>query len=390
MRLLYTYDDQKKGFILSNFLQKEGIENQLEIVTNTDWGSPEYGNVLCRIWVIDEDQVEEANNWIDAFNENPEDPRFQLNETRIGSILKPLQNSDNPNIIPPTVPSSYQMGPLTILFFLCCCLVFLVEGLTPPSYLKNLKTLPPNIPEVPLLASPVYKAMSYDYPKAYEIIDKLVKIFGIEKLQNPNELPSNGKELLNEFNKTPYWKGFYEKLVLHKISLKDLSNSAPLFEKIREGEVWRLFSPCLLHGSIFHIFFNMIWLLVLGKQIEYKIKGLRYLFFILITGIISNTAQYLVSGPNFVGFSGVLSAMIGFVWMRQRLAAWEGYYLEPGTFNLILIFILGLFFLQITSFFIEFYTKQVYNTGIANTAHLVGGACGLIFGRFNFFSAKNL
>ena len=42
----------------------------------------------------------------------------------------------------------------------------------------------------------------------------------------------------------------------------------PLFEKIRQGELWRLFTPCILHRDFLHILFNMIWVWILVKQIE--------------------------------------------------------------------------------------------------------------------------
>ena len=104
------------------------------------------------------------------------------------------------------------------------------------------------------------------------------------------------------------------------------------FEKIRQGEVWRLFTPCLLHFDFLHILFNMAWLWILGKQIEERIHWKKLGLLILIVGIVSNTAQYLVSGPSFLGFSGIVVGMAGFIWMRQRNAPWEGYPLSRIVF----------------------------------------------------------
>ena len=42
------------------------------------------------------------------------------------------------------------------------------------------------------------------------------------------------------------------------------------------------FFPILLHADIFHLFFNMLWLIVLGKQIEQRLKTGRYVLFILL------------------------------------------------------------------------------------------------------------
>ncbi len=227
----------------------------------------------------------------------------------------------------------------------------------------------------------------YDYPKAYELIDRIVKAYGIESLQNLDALPQAGQYLLQQFNQTPYWQGFYDKFVEHFKHPEQAWNfDAPMFEKIREGQWWRLFTPCLLHSDLFHLFFNMIWLVVLGRQMEQKIGSLRYTLFIVITAVFSNTAQYLMSGSNFLGFSGVLCAMLAFIWVRQRRAGWEGYQLDKSTFTFITFFILFMFALQNLSFFLEVYSNTTMPIGIANTAHLTGAFIGFILGRMQFFT----
>ncbi len=123
-----------------------------------------------------------------------------------------------------------------------------------------------------LFTSPVDKALLYDYPKFYELVDRFIHLYGYDALENPNELPAEGQELLRKINHTPYWSGIYPLLV--KGGLKGFKNNFTqysLFEKIRQGQAWRLFSPSLLHADIFHLFFNMIWLIVLGKQMEQRL-----------------------------------------------------------------------------------------------------------------------
>ena len=116
--------------------------------------------------------------------------------------------------------------------------------------------------------------------------------------------------------------------LISKLLLSPSSSTLPCSKKSRREKYWRLFTPCLLHNDIFHIFFNMIWLVVLGKQMEMRLSLFRYALFILIAAVVTNTAQYLMSGSNFIGFSGVLCAMLTFIWMRQKKTAWEGYQLR--------------------------------------------------------------
>ncbi len=130
----------------------------------------------------------------------------------------------------------------------------------------------------------------------------------------------------------------------------------------------------------------MFWLITLGKQLEQRLPSWRYLLFILIVAAFSNTAQYLMSGPNFLGFSGVLCGMLAFMWERQKRAAWEGYRMDRLTFLFMLIFVLGLASLQILSFFVEKAFAISLSSNMANMAHLSGGGMGWWLGRGHFFS----
>jgi GlpG protein len=130
----------------------------------------------------------------------------------------------------------------------------------------------------------------------------------------------------------------------------------------------------------------MLWLLILGKQMERKISIPRYLLFMLLVGIFSNTMQYLMSGSDFIGFSGILTGMITFVWFRQKKAPWEGYQLQPATMGFITVFILGIAGLQMISFFMEISGARALAPQIANTAHLSGAFLGYLFSKVPFFA----
>jgi GlpG protein len=136
------------------------------------------------------------------------------------------------------------------------------------------------------------------------------------------------------------------------------------FPEILEGQVWRLVTPIFLHGGFIHVLFNMMWLHQLGSQIE-KIDGsIKFFAFMIITAILCNTCQYLVSGANFVGMSGVVYGMLGFIWTVSRLAPRSRYDLNDQT----MMFMMGWLVL---CFFME---------NVANTEHVVGLLVGLAFG----------
>jgi GlpG protein len=158
--------------------------------------------------------------------------------------------------------------------------------------------------------------------------------------------------------------------------------------EILQGQVWRLFTPCLLHIDFLHLLFNMLWLWVLGRPIEQRIGPFRTLVLTLLAGVISNVAQYAVSGPLFMGYSGIVTALAGFIWMREKKAPWEGYPLNKATLLFLLLFIGSILLLQIAAYFIQVFTSYNFAPRIANTAHIVGALVGILLARFSYFAQK--
>ncbi|MEC8232130.1 MAG: rhomboid family intramembrane serine protease GlpG [Pseudomonadota bacterium] len=85
-------------------------------------------------------------------------------------------------------------------------------------------------------------------------------------------------------------------------------------------EWWRLLGPAFIHFSILHIVFNLLWWAMLGAKIE-RTFGLSMLLIVfVVSAVVSNGAQALFSEPMsnnmflFGGLSGVVYAVMGFVW----------------------------------------------------------------------------
>lgn len=385
MRLVCTLNDQEKAIALSSYLTHEGIDNQIEVNTNNDWGSHDYGTTQCTVWVFDEDQLEEALNIVKEFQENPDDRRFQVLaiDAQTSAEEEPILREQKKQFSRTKTPPPQPIGPITLYIIFSCIMLYLFMALTSPV----VKSVPKYLSYLPVLSSPVQKALMYDYPYKYELVDELINKYGLEALKEPDRLPEDGQLLVKKYMSTTYWRGFYE-MVVQKMQKPgyEWNFQAPMFEKIGQGEFWRLFTPVLLHAGILHLFFNMIWLVILGKQMEQRMGKLRYIIFTLIAGIIPNTAQYLMSGPDFVGYSGILCAMLAYIWVRQKRAAWEGYQLQPGTISFIAFFILLMAGLQLVAFFFEIRGNESFPISIANTAHLAGALVGYLLGRMSFFS----
>ncbi|GFD93603.1 rhomboid family intramembrane serine protease GlpG [Alteromonas sp. KUL156] len=85
-------------------------------------------------------------------------------------------------------------------------------------------------------------------------------------------------------------------------------------------EWWRLLGPAFIHFSALHIIFNLLWWGMLGARIERTLGVSMLLIVFLVSAAISNAAQALFSEPVqanlylFGGLSGVVYAVMGFVW----------------------------------------------------------------------------
>lgn len=259
---------------------------------------------------------------------------------------------------------------LTACLSLICCLLFLTIQMS----------MHTGVP--PIFSSPAEEALLYDYPKVFSQFKELADKYGPNVFSYPP--PPGAERALQKIDAMPYWQGLYT-LALHR----DLPHPMPpLFEKLRQGQVWRLFSPVLLHADLLHLFFNLTWFFALGKQIEQRIGTPRFWWLLFTIAIVSNTAQYLMSGPAFLGISGVVAGLTGFIWARQRSYG-EGYPLQRVTIYMIFCFILGVAAVEGLLFLLSAMVHENFSLGIANTAHLTGAWMGLQLGKSNFFRIES-
>jgi GlpG protein len=131
----------------------------------------------------------------------------------------------------------------------------------------------------------------------------------------------------------------------------------------------RILGPAFFHFSLLHIVFNTMWWWQLGGSIE-KILGKGTLVnILLLSAIASNLGQYLVSGSNFGGLSGVVYALVGFVW-------WYGYLVPEKGLTLSKPIVGFLLFWLVLGF------ADLLPVNVANTAHLLGLLSGCFLAVF--------
>jgi rhomboid protease GluP len=94
-------------------------------------------------------------------------------------------------------------------------------------------------------------------------------------------------------------------------------------EAILDGEYWRLITPMFLHGSIFHLGFNLYALYILGRRIERFFGSFRFLLLFLIAGITGNLFSFFFTPAPSLGSStaifGLLAAEGVFIYQHREL-----------------------------------------------------------------------
>ncbi len=100
-----------------------------------------------------------------------------------------------------------------------------------------------------------------------------------------------------------------------QLDFKTATSSLQLTEP---AQLWRWFTPALLHFSVTHLVFNLLWWLLLASALERRFGSISLLHFTVVTAVISNAAQYFLVGTNFGGLSGVVYALFGFCWLNQK------------------------------------------------------------------------
>ena len=175
--------------------------------------------------------------------------------------------------------------------------------------------------------------------------------------------------------------GLGEKLeLLTWLTLADLRDRdrtiASGLEAVQRGEVWRLITPIFIHFGILHLVFNMLWMKDLGPLIERRWSTRTLLMLVLVSAVLSNVAQFLVNwdftnGVRYAnalsgGMSGVVYALLGYLWIRGRCDPSAGIRLPPTIV------------LMMLAWLVLCMTGKLGHIG--NTAHAVGLVMGMAWG----------
>jgi GlpG protein len=315
MRSLTILEGQANTEAFVAYLLTQNISTHVE-PTDSD-------KTRWEVWIRDEDKLPQAQQELQQFLADPGNPRYQQAVRDARSILKEQReqaaarqrNIQTPREISRNSMFGGVLPPLTLtLIVLCSVLSVVSEFAKPRSRLGN---------------SIVKQLMFADMVK-------------------------------------------YERTKDPAVSLKDY-------------QWWRVLTPMFLHGHPFHLIMNMLALASLGRIAERLEGSKRYFVLIIALAIGSHLPQGLLpqnlfgiqglsGSPSFVGISGVVLGLFGYIATKTYLRRDIGFTLSPTSYFMVgLILFLG-------------FAGDIAGTGgaggmkMANFAHLGGLITGIVIG----------
>ncbi len=137
----------------------------------------------------------------------------------------------------------------------------------------------------------------------------------------------------------------------------------------------RILGPAFFHYSWLHIVFNTMWWWQLGGSVERILGKGALINLFLVTALFSNLGQFIVTGPNFGGLSGVVYGLVGYVWWYGWLAPEKGLLISKPIIGFLL-------------FWLVLGYVDVLPVNMANTAHLLGLVSGCLLAALNILLMK--
>lgn len=340
MRQLTSIKDQHQARYFASYLAVQGIQASAE-EDDGEWS----------IWYHDDDDREHANELLAEYRNDPDDPKYEAAERKVRSVfmeanrLQKEINRDQKRLKKRWSGSWWHSYPATYIMIGICVVVAIVctdwsavqGGGMGPALCNNRDSVLLNKMGA---ATPI---------EVREEGGKQARYFMV-----PPQLTGENLKLEN-------WASTLEILkIKFAVTWKSLKWTSS------HGEVWRFVTPIFLHGSLLHILFNMMWLRSMGMAIELTRGTGRFVLLCLILAVTSNIGQLFWSGPFFLGMSGVVFGLIGYVWMKGKTQPQLGIGLEQQTVVMSILFLV----LCMAGVF----------GNIANAAHLVGFFGGILIG----------
>jgi len=126
MRLIGSFNTEKHALRFWSYIKKQGVESSLEKAD-----SPKEAN--WEVWIAEEDQVDSAFSFLNEFQANPEDQKYEVS-SQIEKDAKTRKPSKNRGFREFNLRDKWQRtdrsaGTMTLSLIITCVAVFLLSGM---------------------------------------------------------------------------------------------------------------------------------------------------------------------------------------------------------------------------------------------------------------------
>lgn len=167
---------------------------------------------------------------------------------------------------------------------------------------------------------------------------------------------------------------FYNLLSPSNVSLFLLGGTGDL--ALRHGRWWTVITAIYLHGSLLHIFFNMLLLRQIGSLVQEVFGPARFLIIFTFSGVAGFILSNLLDGHLTIGASGSIFGLLGAMIYYGKA---RGGIFGDAIYRQLLIWAIVLFLFGLLS-----------GTRVNNWAHLGGLAGGFISGSLFGYQEKRV
>lgn len=278
MRQIGKLSSENHAARFVDYLLTQGIHSKSDANSQGEW----------LIWIHEENQVDQARTELEAFRSNPDDSRYRSAGEEAAGIRKmeQLREKERRKNVHEVKHRSVASGtglsgaPVTKGILIICVVIAAIGMFASNRSVKD-----------PGLGDQIYGGLSFLSPQdaaAYRVSPE------------PNSLRT-----------------------------------------IERGQVWRLITPALLHSrfgsmAILHVGFNMYMLFMLGPVLERRMGSFQFLLLNLALALAGNLAQGVIpmliqnyggnlvqyenyyGGVDFLGYSGVIYGLFGYLWIRSN------------------------------------------------------------------------
>lgn len=326
MRRIGSLTDPVLAKRFCDYLFTQSIDCILDVSTDSTGAGK-----ICDLWVKDETHVPHAKQELQAFEESPNDARYDVSndaeQIRQAKADEEIRRRKKVTKVTHSAPAPGGMG-------------------------ANMIGLPIRQQSIPVVIGVI----------VLSVIASFATGFGRPAKSNIPDQPSTEERVFTELSFVTYM---------------DYWQTGDPYFSIKEGELWRLVTPTFLHGSTFHLAFNMLALYFLGSVIE-RLHGSVFIALLLTVSAILGTIIQIhlppadqlpaflsgIAGTPFsIGASGGVYGLFGYLWIRPLVTPSYPLHIPSSNISIMLAWI------PLCIFFVP---------GVANGAHIGGLIAGMM------------